>query len=75
MQSGLVSAYKSTDYVTRDSGCTVVIRIGHHSLVVDRLLAKAHVRNGAFITAWNPFFVTNDPERTRRGVVQTAESA
>ena len=55
MQSGLVSAYRATDYVALGNGSVVVIRIGHHSLVVDRLLAKVHVRNGAFITAWNPF--------------------
>ena len=37
------------------NGWVVVIRIGHHSLVVDRLLARMHVRSGAFITARNPF--------------------
>jgi len=55
MQSGLVSAYKATDYVAHGNGWVVVIRIGRHSLVVDKLLARMHARNGAFITAWNPF--------------------
>jgi hypothetical protein len=55
MQSDLVSAYKATDYVARGDGWVVVIRIGYHSLVVDKLLARMHARNGAFITAWNPF--------------------
>src|ERR1700694_3229040 len=55
MQSGLVSAYRATDYVAHGNGWVVVIRIGHRSLVVDRLLARMHARNGAFITAWNPF--------------------
>jgi Protein of unknown function (DUF3293) len=55
MQSGLVSAYRATDYVAHGNGWVVVIRIGLHSLVVDRLLARMHARNGAFITAWNPF--------------------
>jgi uncharacterized protein DUF3293 len=55
MQSGLVSAYRATDYVAHGNGWVVVIRIGRHSLVVDRLLARMHARNGAFITAWNPF--------------------
>jgi len=55
MRSDLVSAYKATDYVTYNNGCVVVIRIGHHSLAVDRLLARMRARNGAFITAWNPF--------------------
>jgi hypothetical protein len=55
MQSGLVSAYKATDYVAHGNSWVVVIRIGRHSLVVDRLLARMHARNAAFITAWNPF--------------------
>jgi hypothetical protein len=37
------------------NGWVVVIRIGHHSLIADRLLATMHAGNGAFITAWNPF--------------------
>jgi hypothetical protein len=55
MQSTLVSAYKATDYVANGDGWVVVIRIGYHSLVVDKLLARMHVAGGAFITAWNPF--------------------
>jgi hypothetical protein len=55
MQSDLVSAYTATDYVAHGNGWVVVIRIGRHSLIVDRLLARMHARNGAFITAWNPF--------------------
>jgi FixJ family two-component response regulator len=42
MQSDLVSAYKATEYVAHGNGWVVVIRIGHHSLVVDRLLARMH---------------------------------
>ena len=38
-----------------DNGRVVVIQIGRHSLIVDRLLAKIQVGGGAFITAWNPF--------------------
>lgn len=55
MQSGLVSAYKATDYVAHGNGWDAVIRIGYHSLVVDKLLARMHARSGAFMTAWNPF--------------------
>jgi hypothetical protein len=55
MQSNLVSAYKATEYVAHDSGWVVVIQIGHHSVVVDRLLARMHAKDGAFITAYNPF--------------------
>jgi hypothetical protein len=55
MQSGLVSAYRATDYTARGNGSLVVMRIGHHSLAADRLLARMHATSGAFITAWNPF--------------------
>jgi hypothetical protein len=55
MQSGLVSAYRATDYVVQGNGRVVAVRIGQHSMVVDALLARMHARNGAFITAWNPF--------------------
>ena len=55
MQSNLVSAYKATEYVVHGNGWVVVIRIGYHSLLVDRLLARMHAKNAAFITAWNPF--------------------
>jgi hypothetical protein len=54
MQSGLVSAYRQTDYVALGNGRAVVVRVGHQSMVVDGLLARMHARNGAFITAWNP---------------------
>jgi hypothetical protein len=55
MQSGLLSAYRTTDYVAYGKRGVVVIRIGHQSMVVDGLLARMHVRDAAFITAWNPF--------------------
>jgi hypothetical protein len=55
MQSALVSAYRETDYVAHGNGRVVVVRIGHQSMGVDKLLARMHARNGAFITAWNPF--------------------
>ena len=55
MGSGLVSAYRETDYVAHGNGQVAVVRIGHRSIVLDRLLARMDARNGAFITAWNPF--------------------
>ncbi len=55
MQSNLVSAYRATEYVAHGNGWVVVIRIGHRSVVVDRLLARMHARDGAFVTAYNPF--------------------
>jgi hypothetical protein len=55
MQSGLVLAYRATDYVAYSDSRVFLIRIGHHSLVVDGLLARMKAKSGAFITAWNPF--------------------
>jgi Protein of unknown function (DUF3293) len=58
MQSGLVLAYRATDYVAYSDGRAFPIRIGQHSLVIDRLLTRMKTRSGAFITAWNPFSKT-----------------
>jgi hypothetical protein len=55
MPSDLVLAYRATDYVTFDASRVFLVRVGHHSLVIDGLLARMKVRSGAFITAWNPF--------------------
>jgi hypothetical protein len=55
VRSGLVLAYRATDYVVFSDSRAFLIRIGHHSLVIDGLLTKMKTRNGAFITAWNPF--------------------
>jgi hypothetical protein len=55
MPSDLLRAYWATDYVTFNDGQTFLVRIGHHSLAVDGLLARMKTRSGAFITAWNPF--------------------
>jgi hypothetical protein len=55
MQSGLVLAYRATDYVAHSDSRVFMIRIGHHSLVIDGLLTRMNAKSGAFITAWNPF--------------------
>jgi hypothetical protein len=55
MQSGLVFAYRSTDYVAYTDSRAFLIRIGHHSLAIDGLLTKMKAKSGVFITAWNPF--------------------
>jgi hypothetical protein len=55
MGSGLVLAYRATDYVAFSDSRAFSIRIGHHSLVIDGLLTKMKTRSGAFITAWNSF--------------------
>ena len=55
MASDLVSAYRATDYVAFNGSRAFLVRIGHHSLLVDALLARMKATSGAFITAWNPF--------------------
>jgi uncharacterized protein DUF3293 len=55
MRSGLVLAYRATDYVAYSGGRVFLIRIGQHSLIIDRLLTRMKARSGSFITAWNPF--------------------
>jgi hypothetical protein len=55
MRSGLVLAYRATDYVAYSDSRVFVIRIGHHSLVIDGLLTRMKAKSGAFITAWNLF--------------------
>ena len=55
MQSGLVLAYRATDYVAHSGSRVFIIRIGHHSLVIDGLFTRMNAKSGAFITAWNPF--------------------
>jgi Protein of unknown function (DUF3293) len=55
MPSDIALAYRATDYVAFDDSRSFLVRIGHHSLVIDGLLTKMKTRSGAFITAWNPF--------------------
>lgn len=55
MPSNLVLAYRATDYVAFSDGRTFSVRVGRHSLLVDRLLTRMKTSSGAFITAWNPF--------------------
>jgi hypothetical protein len=55
MQLGLVLAYRATDYVAYSDSRVFLIRIGHHSLVIDGLLIRMKAKSGTFITAWNPF--------------------
>jgi len=53
--SDLILAYRATDYVAFNDSRTFLVRVGHHSLVIDGLLVRMKTRSGAFITAWNPF--------------------
>ena len=50
--SGLLAAYRRTEY---EAGGGAVARIGRRSPAVDGLLRHLGVREGAFVTAWNPW--------------------
>ena len=49
----LLRAYAATAYTL--CGGRVVARIGRRSAAVDALLRRLGSRQGAFVTAWNPF--------------------
>jgi hypothetical protein len=55
MPPSLVSAYRATDYVAFGNDRAFSVRIGHHTLAVDGLLARMRAGSGVFITANNPF--------------------
>jgi Protein of unknown function (DUF3293) len=50
--SGLLAAYRRTEY---EAGGGAVARIGRRSPAVDALLLRLGAREGAFVTAWNPW--------------------
>jgi hypothetical protein len=51
MTSGLIAAYCRTTYEAAGARA----RIGQGSAAVDALLRRLGAREGAFVTAWNPF--------------------
>ncbi len=51
MRASLARAYARTDYAAAGA----VARIGRRSAAMDALLRRLGTRQGAFITAWNPF--------------------
>jgi hypothetical protein len=51
MRSGLARAYARTNY----EAAGAVAHIGRRSAAMDALLRRLGTRQGAFITAWNPF--------------------
>lgn len=55
LPAALVAAYARTDYGAGEAGAAAVARIGRRSAAVDALLARAGLRQGAFVTAWNPW--------------------
>ena len=52
--SKFAEAYRATDYIVRNRGREVVIRIGTTNRAVDRLLGKHKSRTATFVTASNP---------------------
>ena len=51
MSARLLAAYRRSRY----EAAGAVARIGRRSAAVDALLARLGVREGGFVTAWNPF--------------------
>jgi hypothetical protein len=49
--TGLLTAYRRTDYEADGA----VARVGRRSASVDALLRRLRAREGAFVTAWNPW--------------------
>lgn len=62
----LIAAYRSTEYrieAGAESGCgAITLRIDQHSEPLSRLFAASGHRCGAFITACNPFSVSQSHE-------------
>ncbi len=52
LPAALAAAYARTDY---EAGGGAVARIGRRSAAVDALLRRLGARQGAFVTAWNPW--------------------
>jgi hypothetical protein len=51
LHAALAAAYARTDY----EAAGAVARIGRRSAAVDALLRRLGVRQGGFVTAWNPY--------------------
>jgi peptidoglycan/xylan/chitin deacetylase (PgdA/CDA1 family) len=51
----LLGAYRRTDYTAGEGPGPAVTRIGRRSASTDALLRRMGARQGAFVTAWNPY--------------------
>jgi hypothetical protein len=51
MTTGLLAAYRRTEYEAEGA----VARVGRRGASVDALLRRLGARQGAFVTAWNPW--------------------
>ena len=70
IRAGLLRAYRMTLYQVEG----LEIRVGRHSLAMDRLLRAHGVREAVFITAYNPFSRVMPPGWNRRMQARLAEA-
>jgi hypothetical protein len=67
----LPAAYRRTDY----EAAGAVARIGRRSAAMDALLLRLGAREGAFVTAWNPFSRRMPRGRNERMLARLREAA
>ncbi|MBD0271336.1 MAG: DUF3293 domain-containing protein [Acetobacteraceae bacterium] len=71
MNRRLLAAYRGTDY----EAAGAVARIGRRSQGVDALLRRLGAREGAFVTAWNPWSRRMPPGWNARMMARLREAA
>lgn len=71
MNRRLVAAYRGTDY----EAAGAVARIGRRSAEIDALLRRLGAREGAFVTAWNPWSRRMPPGWNARVMARLREAA
>lgn len=69
--SRLLAAYRRTDYEADGA----VARIGERSAAVDALLRRLGAREGAFVTAWNPWSRRAQAGRNARMMARLREAS
>jgi len=70
LPASMLTAYRKTSY----SAAGIAVRIGRRSVAMDRLLMAHGVREGALITAFNPFSRIMPPGWNRRMQVRLADA-
>lgn len=71
MTPALAAAYRRTDY----EAAGAVARIGRRSAEVDALLRRLGAREGAFVTAWNPWSRRMPPGWNAHMIARLREAA
>lgn len=71
MNRRLVAAYRGTDY----EAANAVARIGRRGAGIDALLRRLGAREGAFVTAWNPWSRRMPPGWNARMMARLREAA